>query len=57
MKKAQTLVGVTHTHTHTRVYSLLNKIEENYTKNVVGLMSLKLNNYNKDSNYVQNNCA
>ena len=53
MKKAQTLVEVTHTHG----YSLLNKIEENYTKNVVGLMSLKLNNYNKDSNYVQNNCA
>ncbi len=53
MKKAQTFVGVA----HTRIL-LQNKIEKNYIKNVVDLMSLKLNNgYNKDSNYVQNNCA
>ena len=54
MKRTQTLVGVAHTH----VYSLQNKIEENYIENVVISMSLKLNNIdNKDSNYVQNNCA
>ena len=54
MRKAQTLVGVTHTHG----YSLQNKIEKNYIKNVVISMSLKLNRIlNKDSNYVQNNCA
>ena len=58
MKIAQTLEGVTHTHTHTHVYSLQNKIVLNYIKNVVGLMSLKLNNMkNKDSNNVQNRCA
>ena len=55
MKKAQSLVGVAHT--HARIL-LQNRKELNYIKNVVISMSLKLNNgYNKDSNYVQNNCA
>ncbi|MBO6233396.1 MAG: hypothetical protein J6N78_05005 [Clostridia bacterium] len=53
MEKAQIFVGVT----HTRIL-LQNEIEKNYIKNVVISMSLKLNRIlNKDSNYVQNNCA
>ncbi len=52
MKRAQNLMGVTHG------YFLQNKIEKNYIKNVVNSLSLKLDNIvNKDSNYVQNNCA
>ncbi len=48
MKMAQTLVEVTHARIHTYIL-LQNKIEKSYIKNVVCSMSLKLNNYNKDS--------